>query len=224
MLLDISPDAPHRLAAEHLDWPNLDAIWVSHFHLDHVGGLAPFLFGTKWAPQTESRTKPLRIFGPVGTSAWLAAIDNANNYRLLQQGFPITIVEVAPGTDFEVFAGLSGRLFSTPHTHESLAIRLTENEETSLVYTSDTGYTEALGEFAKHTDLLLMECSFRFPKPALRHLDLAKAMQLARLAQPKRLLLTHLYPEWDDHDLAAEARALWEGETIAAVDGLRLEI
>jgi hypothetical protein len=33
-----------------------------------------------------------------------------------------------------------------------------------------------------------------------------------------------LYPEWDDIDLAAEARALWSGETIEAKDGLVLEI
>jgi ribonuclease BN (tRNA processing enzyme) len=39
LLLDISTDAAHRMAQERLDWPNLDAIWVSHFHLDHLGGL-----------------------------------------------------------------------------------------------------------------------------------------------------------------------------------------
>jgi ribonuclease BN (tRNA processing enzyme) len=37
-------------------------------------------------------------------------------------------------------------------------------------------------------------------------------------------MLTHLYQEWDDFDLAAEARTLWSGETIEAKDGLRLEI
>src|SRR5215204_6004710 len=66
ILLDIGPDAPHRMAEEQLDWPNLDTIWISHFHLDHFGGLAPFLFGIKWAPQTQSRTKPLHICGPRG--------------------------------------------------------------------------------------------------------------------------------------------------------------
>ena len=35
--------------------------------------------------------------------------------------------------------------------------------------------------------------------------------------------LAHLYPEWDGIDLETEARQLWAGETIAAVDGLRLE-
>ncbi len=41
LLLDISADAPHRMAQEQLDWANLDAIWISHLHLDHCAGLAP---------------------------------------------------------------------------------------------------------------------------------------------------------------------------------------
>lgn len=224
LLLDISPDAAHRMAEEGLEWPTLDAIWVSHFHLDHVGGLAPFLFGTKWAPQTQSRSKPLKVFGPAGTRAWLEAIDGANNYRLFQQAFSITVMEVAGGAEFEIFSGLRARAFSTPHTQESLAIRLTEDEQSSLVYTSDTGYADELGEFAGGADLLLMECSFRRNKPMQTHLELADAMRLAQLAKPKRVLLTHLYPEWDGRDLVAEASALWPGETMAAVDGLRLEV
>nr|MDQ5839388.1 MBL fold metallo-hydrolase [Acidobacteriota bacterium] len=37
LMLDISGPSIHRMAEEGCDWPNLDAIWVSHFHLDHVG-------------------------------------------------------------------------------------------------------------------------------------------------------------------------------------------
>src|SRR6266436_4152297 len=185
LLLDISPDAAHRMAEEGLEWPTLDAIWVSHFHLDHVGGLAPFLFGTKWAPQTNNRSKPLKIFGPGGTRAWLDAIDGAHNYHLFQQAFSIEVIEVTGGAEFEVLPSLRARTLSTPHTDESLAIRLIEADESSLVYTSDTGYAEELADFARGVDLLLLECSFRRNKAMQTHLELAEAMRLAQIARPK---------------------------------------
>ena len=221
-LLDISPDAPHRMAREELDWVNLDSIWLSHFHLDHIGGLAPFLFGTRSAPQTQQRAHPLRVHGPLGFSKILQAIDQANDYRLLAQPFPVELCEIEPGIEFEFLPGVNAVTLSTPHTKESLAIRL-EDKGSVMVYTSDTGYSEELAEFAKGASLLLMECSFFQHKPVATHLELTDAMQLARKSAPKMLVLSHLYAEWDGVDLAGEARQLWPGETIAAFDGLRLE-
>lgn len=222
-LLDISADAPHRMAREELDWVNLDAIWISHFHLDHMGGLAPFLFGTRSAPQTQQRVHPLSIYGPVGFIRILQAMDQANDYRLLQQPFPVNLKEVDPGNDFELLPGLKSVAFSTPHTKESLAIRLKDKNGSVLVYTSDTGYSDELVEFAAGSSMLLMECSFHKNKPVKTHLELNEAMQLAKKCEPKMLVLSHLYFEWDGIDLAGEARTLWSGETIAAFDGLRLE-
>ena len=222
LLLDISADAAHRMAQEQLDWPNLDVIWISHFHLDHMGGLVTFLFGSKWAPQIQSRTKPLRIFGPKGLRRIIDAMNDSNNYKLLQQPFPVEVIEVGPDVDFEILPGITASTFSTPHTEESLALRLKDSK--LFVYTSDTGFSEDLIPFAKHVDLLLMECSFRRNKPVQKHLELVDAMNLARACEPKKLVLTHLYPEWDEVDLVAEAYALWSGETIEATDGLRIEI
>jgi hypothetical protein len=37
-------------------------------------------------------------------------------------------------------------------------------------------------------------------------------------------MLAHLYPEWDGLDVASEAAKLWDGETIEARDGLRLDV
>jgi ribonuclease BN (tRNA processing enzyme) len=139
LLLDISPDAAHRMAQEYLEWPNLDAIWVSHFHLDHLGGLAPLLFGTKWAPQTQARRKPLRIFGGKGLRELVEAFDKASQYSLLDQAFAIEVVEVHSESSFEILPGMNAQVLSTPHTRESLAIRLLDRERKTLVYTSDTG-------------------------------------------------------------------------------------
>ena len=229
ILLDCGADAAHRMAEESLDWPNLDAVWISHLHLDHCGGLASLLFGLKWAPQTEGRRKPLKIFGCNGIENLLRAIDESNDYGLFDQPFPIELHEIPagdsrPGADFEMFPGLRARTFSTPHTMESLAVRLTDKRAVSLVYSSDTGFSEELAEFARGADLLILECSFWRDKPTDKHLELADAMRLALLAEPRKLILTHLYPEWDGVDLEGEAKEMWSGATIAAYDGLRLEI
>ena len=222
--LDFGADAAHRMAQENLDWPDLDAIWISHFHLDHIGGLTPFLFGTKWSPQTQTRTKSLRIFGPHGLKHIVNTVNESNNYRLFEQPFAIEIVEVSPNTEFEILPGITAGTLSTPHTEESLALRLKDEDSKLFVYTSDTGFSDDLAPFAKDAALLLMECSFRRNKPIQKHLELADAMRVAHDCAPEKLVLTHLYPEWDGIDLVSEARALWSGETIEANDGLKVEV
>ena len=224
LLLDCSGPAVHRMAEEGCDWANLDAVWVSHFHLDHVGGLAPLLFGTRHAPQTRDRRKPLTVFGPRGTEKLLRRFDEAADYGLFEQPFPLEVKELAPRAEFELWPGLAGQTLSTPHTSESLALRLTEAGGASLAYTSDTGFTEALAGFARGADLFLMECSFFRSKPVETHLELGEAMRLARLSGARRCMLAHLYPEWDGVDIAAEAKKLWDGETVEARDGLRLDV
>lgn len=225
VLLDIGPDASHRMAQEQVGWPNLDAIWISHFHFDHFGGLPPFLFSLKWAPQTQQRAKPLHIFGPVGVRNLINIINEANNYRLFAQPFPIEISEVASGSQFQILPGVVATCTKTPHTKESLALHLTEQSGKVFVYTSDTGFSEEISNFAAGADLLLMECSFRRNKPLETHLELIDVMRMAQDARPDKLVLTHFYPEWDEvDDIVSEARTLWSGEVFEATDGLRLEI
>lgn len=225
ILLDCAPSAVHRMAAEGCDWASLDAIWISHFHLDHVGGLAPFLFGIKYAPETRSRTKPLRIFGPSGLELLLKAFDSANGYRLLEQSFPIEITEVETLQPFEIVTGVRAVAAKTPHTPESHAVHIRDADNVSLVFTSDTGFDQPLAALARHVDLLILECSFVKDKPVEKHLELAEAIFLIRKAAPQRALLTHFYPEWDNM-VFDEAIAKFDPncEIIEATDGLRIEL
>ena len=225
LLLDCSASAIHRMAQEKLDWANLDAIWISHFHLDHVGGVPAFLFGTKYAPETQDRKKPLTIFGAKGLRELLEKFDAANEYNFFKQPFPVEIIEVESLEEFQIFPELNVVALKTLHTDESLAIHLRDANDKTLVYTSDTGYTKILGDFARFVDLLILECSFFKNKPVETHLELREAMHLARYAQPKKIMLTHLYPEWDKIDLVKEAEKFSPPcEVIEAKDGLKIEI
>src|SRR5215467_5956781 len=123
LLLDCSGDAPHRMAEENLDWSNLDAIWISHMHLDHCAGLAPFLFGIKRAPEAQHRTKPLQIFGCEGIETILRTIAGSCNYKLFEQKFPIAFHEVAASDEpisVEIFPDFTVECVATPHRAESL--------------------------------------------------------------------------------------------------------
>ncbi|MGI8556412.1 MAG: MBL fold metallo-hydrolase [Pyrinomonadaceae bacterium] len=224
ILLDCSASAVHRMAQEKLDWANLDAIWVSHFHLDHIGGLFPFLFGTKYAFETQARTKSLKIFGAKGLQKLIEKVNQANDYGLLKQPFPLEIIEVEALDKFEILEAVEAVAVKTPHTPESLAVHLRANDKT-LVYTGDTGFSMVLGDIARGVDLFICECSFVEKSPVETHLTLSEAMRLARYAKPKKMLLTHLYAEWDKVDLKKEVKKFQPpGEIILAHDGLKLEI
>jgi ribonuclease BN (tRNA processing enzyme) len=208
------------MAQEGCDWANLDAIWISHFHLDHCGGLAPFLFGTKYAAETQSRTKPIRIYGPPGLAKLIATFDSACDYGILDQPFPTEIIEIEAGKEFDILDGVRAKTFSTPHTDESCAIRISDAAG-SLAFSADTGYSTNLGVFARGVDLLLIECSFIADKPVQMHLNPSDVEQIARFAKPKKIVLTHLYPEWDGQAAPDEIDGI---ETHLAFDGMKLGI
>lgn len=114
--------------------------------------------------------------------------------------------------------------FSTPHTPESLALGLTDGN-TKFVFTSDTGFDLALGEFSKNADLFLTEASFVENSPVALHIAAPEAVELMKIAVPKQAMLTHFYWVWDAVDFQTEIGKLKPPcKVLEAVDGLRLKI
>lgn len=221
MLLDCGPGSLHHLARFGLPWGALSHLVLSHFHTDHLGGVPILFFALRYGLPTP-RSDTLTVLGPVGTAERFERMADAFGDHLRDPGFPLTIREIAPGEALELPSRVWLRAAKTPHTPESLAYRL-DVGHASLGYTGDTGYDEALAAWFEGVDTLVAECSLPDELAMDAHLTPARVAALARRARPRRLVLTHVYPQLDRETLPDRIRdGGWGGETLVAMDGMRL--
>ena len=92
------------------------------------------------------------------------------------------------------------------------------------MYSGDTGYDAAFAEWSRECDLLVLECSLPETMAIPEHLTPEQCGELARLAMPRQLALTHLYPPVESVDVAAIVRARYDRPVVVAYDGWRTEI
>jgi ribonuclease BN (tRNA processing enzyme) len=95
----------------------------------------------------------------------------------------------------------------------------------AVVYSGDTGESEALIELARDADVALFEASCLEARPAPDvHLTARQAAEHAHAAGVSTLVLTHLVAWNDPEATLAEARAAFGGELLLASSGLTLDI
>ena len=222
LLLDCGAGSLHRMAQHGIPWRDIDCVAITHFHADHWGELAALIFAMKYGA-TEPRKTGLTLIGPVGLRDRLTRLAQAFGEWVAEPGFPLDLVELIPlATHHSPRPGIRIACCKTPHTPESVAFAV-EAGGARLVYTGDTGPSDALGDWARHCDLLLSECSLPDSMAMDMHLTPRQAGRLAARADAKRLVLTHLYPPVESVDIVAEARQAYGGPVSVAADGSTFE-
>ena len=94
-MFDCGEGTQLQLARSNMKPGRINAIFLTHFHGDHVNGL-PGILGSF---TLNNREEPIDIIGPVGINKWFETL---RELRILWPGFPIRVHEVeAPGLVFE---------------------------------------------------------------------------------------------------------------------------
>ena len=219
--LDCGAGTVHAMGRYDLPWDTLTHQVISHFHIDHVGELPALLFAFKFGRSTP-RSAPLRLVGPVGLEALVHGFIDLYGTKLLEQEFPVEFKEVGPGGALELGEGGRLRTAKTPHTDESLAVRI-EAGERSIGYTGDTAPSEDLVSLFDGADVLVAECSFVDDNRGTKHMRADEVADLARAANVKHLVATHSYFDPTAERLAERLAERFDGRVTVAHDGFTVE-
>jgi ribonuclease BN (tRNA processing enzyme) len=223
MLLDCGPGVVHRMATLGTEWQKLTHLCISHFHNDHIGDVPALFFAWRWG-MAQARQDPLTVIGPKGTKKKLQQLATAFGDHISKPTFDLEIFEIGPDERRLLGDVVHITADRMTHTPEAIGFRV-ETSNLSLGYTGDTGESGEAAAFFHRVDTLVMECSLPDELGFPMHLTPTSAARMANIAQPKRLVLTHVYPQLDRAALPQLMRdAGWNGETVIAEDGLTLEV
>jgi ribonuclease BN (tRNA processing enzyme) len=204
LLLDAGPGTALTLS-RYLDDRPLDAVFISHQHSDHIYDLLPLgkmLLGRRL--HRDERTGELAVneavaavplFVPRGALkalVTLAQLFPVTTHPLLDRSFDLAfdVHEYEPGETHTV-NDLALRFELLQHVSPNCGIRIEAGDD-SLVYTGDTGVTDALPALAEGAGTLLSESTLReTDRSGHGHLTATEAADAARAAGVAELVLTH---------------------------------
>lgn len=202
LVLDLGNGALGALQ-RHIELRNVDAVALSHLHVDHCIDLTSFYVMRCFLP--DGPLPRLPVVGPPGTAERIAQAYGRLDTTDLDKIFDFADWQVDRSAAYGPFRVSVARV---AHPVETYAVRV-EHEGRSLVYSADTGPSEALVGLARGADLLLCEASFleSAQGPANLHLTGRQAAEHGARAGVRRLMLTHIPPWHDKQQVLAEAMA-----------------
>ncbi|WP_123539157.1 MBL fold metallo-hydrolase [Halosimplex salinum] len=226
LLVDCGSGVLHGLQRTNVGYEGLDAVLLTHHHLDHVSDLMPLL-KARWL----SGAIELTIAGPEGTEELVTDLLAVHDY--MQDRVDLSFREV--GAESFSLAGFDVSALEVRHSMYCLAYRFaesgvdgTDGDAPSFVFSGDTEAFPELVEFADGAAVLAHDCSFpdsvdvdNHPTPG----ELGRVLAAAD-GEVGRVYLTHLYPHTDgEHEGMLESIGdRYDGDVRFASDGLSLDI
>ena len=208
LLLDCGPGVLARLRQHDGGWPQVDAVAITHFHLDHWGDLVPWIFGASFGPG-RAAPKPALWLPPGGTErlreygrqmAFGNAIDNV-----------FDVHEYTESKPFEA-GGFTLIALRLEHYSELTYGLRVSNHASTLAYSGDTGPSDNLAELARDADVFLCEATLKEPEPAERgHLSEGEAVAAFEASGAKRLVVIH---RPDELPLAPDVERAADGDVL----------
>jgi phosphoribosyl 1,2-cyclic phosphodiesterase len=210
--LDPGPGAVVQYAKRKVDLTKLDAIVLSHRHLDHSNDVNVMI-----EAMTEGGFRHRgRLFCPAD-----ALQDDPVVLKYLRR-FPEEIVSLEPETEY----GVNGLAFTTTPRHkhqvETFGFRFGDR----LGWVTDSGYYDGIAE-QHQADVMVIHLVLMQCRPELPHLCLADVERIVRDAKPRLAIITHFgMTVWRAHpwEVAADLTQRIGTEVKAARDGMSLEL
>jgi ribonuclease BN (tRNA processing enzyme) len=188
LLLDCGPGVLARMRERDGGWPHVDAVAITHFHLDHWGDLVPWVFGAAFGPGRNVPKPELwlppngieRLRGYGKQMAFVDQIDSVFEVREYEEATPFR------AAGFDLVA-----LRLDHYSELTFGLRIS-NHASTLAYSGDTGPSDNLAELARNADVFLCEATLKEPEPAERgHLSEDEAVEAFEASGAKRLIVIH---------------------------------
>ncbi|KAA9031730.1 MBL fold metallo-hydrolase [Niallia endozanthoxylica] len=193
----------------------LDAVVISHYHSDHIADIGVLQHARLIQGFLGKEMNCLPIYA----------------HPFNQQEFSkLTYKNITKGVSYQENDPLEIGPFTlgfirTKHPVECFAIRF-EAEGKAIVYTADTAFINEMIPFSSNADLLLCECNFYANQDGAGagHMTSRYAGKLAKEANVKQLVLTHLPHYGRLEQLQEEAAEIYSGPIQLAHSGLSVTV
>lgn len=199
-------------------YKDIDAVFITHPHPDHVTGLIQLIHALLATP-LFIREKALTITGPKGFKNFYDKC--IAPFFGTPKTFTIQLNEIEGKTEYPPF-----KVFSTEtvHSQGSIAFRF-EYKDKSLVITGDADYDGKIIELAMNCNILIADSSFPGSMKVRGHMSPMECGLVAEKARVKILIFSHLHTlPVPDEDRLKECRQVFNGKILLAEDLMELSL